>query len=115
MCKRRNNNERPKYQTFAFDQIIVLFCWESLAAWGEAGAAGNDHYYSTRVLRRPPGSSFSAWLTFGALSDVKVPRSFLCESCDSGGLSDKFLELRDLREVDLRSSQRGCYKNAAGK
>src|SRR5689334_21908422 len=35
------------------EQIIVPFCWESLAAWGEADAAGNDHYYSTRVYRRP--------------------------------------------------------------
>jgi hypothetical protein len=35
------------------DQIIVPFCWESLAAWGEADAAGNDHYYSTRVYRNP--------------------------------------------------------------
>ena len=24
------------------DQIIVPFCWESLAAWGEADAAGNQ-------------------------------------------------------------------------
>ncbi len=35
------------------DQIIVPFCWESLAAWGEADAAGNDHYYSPRVYRNP--------------------------------------------------------------
>lgn len=35
------------------EQIIVPFCWESLAAWGEGGAAGNDHYYSTRVFRNP--------------------------------------------------------------
>jgi hypothetical protein len=35
------------------DQIIVPFCWESLAAWGEADAAGNDHFYSTRVYRNP--------------------------------------------------------------
>jgi Glycosyl hydrolases family 2, sugar binding domain/Glycosyl hydrolases family 2, TIM barrel domain/Glycosyl hydrolases family 2 len=35
------------------DQIIVPFCWESLAAWGEGDAAGNDHYYSTRVYRNP--------------------------------------------------------------
>lgn len=35
------------------DQIIVPFCWESLAAWGEADAAGNNHYYSTRVYRNP--------------------------------------------------------------
>src|SRR5438046_1662397 len=32
-------------------QIIVPFCWESLAAWGEGDAAGNDNYYSTRVFR----------------------------------------------------------------
>jgi hypothetical protein len=35
------------------DQIIVPFCWESLAAWGEADAAGNDNYYSPRVYRNP--------------------------------------------------------------
>jgi beta-galactosidase/beta-glucuronidase len=35
------------------EQIIVPFCWESLAAWGEADAAGNDNYYSTRVFRNP--------------------------------------------------------------
>ena len=34
-------------------QIIVPFCWESLAAWGEGAAAGNDNYYSTRVFREP--------------------------------------------------------------
>ncbi len=34
-------------------QIIVPFCWESLAAWGEGDAAGNDNYYSTRVFRNP--------------------------------------------------------------
>ncbi|HJT79833.1 MAG TPA: hypothetical protein VJ719_01445, partial [Chthoniobacterales bacterium] len=28
------------------DQIIVPFCWESLAAWGEADAAGNDNFFS---------------------------------------------------------------------
>jgi hypothetical protein len=33
------------------EQIIIPFCWESLAAWGEADAAGNDNYYSTRVFR----------------------------------------------------------------
>ncbi|MEO6003059.1 MAG: sugar-binding domain-containing protein [Opitutus sp.] len=35
------------------EQIIVPFCWESLAAWGEADAAGNDNYYSSRVYVRP--------------------------------------------------------------
>ena len=35
------------------EQIIVPFCWESLAAWGEGDAAGNDTYYSTRVFRNP--------------------------------------------------------------
>src|SRR5439155_1688746 len=35
------------------DQIIVPFCWESLAAWGEADAAGNDYFFSTRVYRNP--------------------------------------------------------------
>jgi hypothetical protein len=35
------------------DQIMVPFCWESLAAWGEADAAGNDNYYATRVYRNP--------------------------------------------------------------
>ncbi len=35
------------------EQIIVPFCWESLAAWGEGEAAGNDNYFSTRVYRNP--------------------------------------------------------------
>ena len=35
------------------DQIVVPFCWESLAAWGETDAAGNDNYYATRVYRNP--------------------------------------------------------------
>ncbi len=35
------------------EQIIVPFCWESLAAWGEGDAAGNVHYYSTRVFIDP--------------------------------------------------------------
>ena len=35
------------------EQIIVPFCWESLAAWGEGDAACNDHYYATRVFLDP--------------------------------------------------------------
>lgn len=35
------------------EQIIVPFCWESLAAWGEADSAGNDNYFSRRVYRNP--------------------------------------------------------------
>src|SRR5579862_4307863 len=35
------------------DQIIVPFCWESLAAWGEGDAAGNENYYAMRVFRNP--------------------------------------------------------------
>ena len=35
------------------EQITVPFCWESLAAWGEADAAGNDNYFSRRVYRAP--------------------------------------------------------------
>jgi Beta-galactosidase/beta-glucuronidase len=35
------------------EQIIVPFCWESLAAWGETESAGNDNYYATRVFLRP--------------------------------------------------------------
>src|SRR5215213_4456412 len=35
------------------EQIIVPFCWESLAAWGEAETASNDNYYSNRVFRNP--------------------------------------------------------------
>ena len=35
------------------EQIIVPFCWESLAAWGEGDAAGNDNYYSTRCFLHP--------------------------------------------------------------
>jgi hypothetical protein len=34
-------------------QIIVPFCWESLAAWGEGDAASNDNYYSTRAYLNP--------------------------------------------------------------
>jgi hypothetical protein len=53
--ERRGNDE----QWFAPDstrwteQILVPFCWESLAAWGEADAAGNDNFYSLRVYRNP--------------------------------------------------------------
>lgn len=35
------------------EQIVVPFCWESLAAWGEADAAGNDNFYSLRAYRDP--------------------------------------------------------------
>jgi hypothetical protein len=35
------------------EQIIVPFCWESLAAWGEGDAAGNENYFSTRVFVNP--------------------------------------------------------------
>jgi hypothetical protein len=35
------------------EQIVVPFCWESLAAWGDGESAGNDNYYSTRVFRNP--------------------------------------------------------------
>ncbi|HWQ91802.1 MAG TPA: glycoside hydrolase family 2 TIM barrel-domain containing protein [Clostridia bacterium] len=35
------------------EQIIVPFCWESLSAWGQGDAAGNDNYYSTRVFINP--------------------------------------------------------------
>lgn len=35
------------------EQILVPFPWESLAAWGEGDAAGNDNYYATRVFRNP--------------------------------------------------------------
>ncbi|MEO7934597.1 MAG: sugar-binding domain-containing protein [Chthoniobacterales bacterium] len=35
------------------DQIVVPFCWESLAAWGEADSAGNDHYFSPRPYLNP--------------------------------------------------------------
>lgn len=35
------------------EQIIVPFCWESLAAWGQGDAACNAHYYSTRVFVDP--------------------------------------------------------------
>lgn len=35
------------------EQITVPFCWESLAAWGEGDAAGNQNYYATRVFRNP--------------------------------------------------------------
>jgi hypothetical protein len=35
------------------EQILVPFCWESLAAWGEADSASNDNYFATRVFRNP--------------------------------------------------------------
>jgi beta-galactosidase/beta-glucuronidase len=35
------------------EQIIVPFCWESLAAWHEGDAAGNENYYATRVFLNP--------------------------------------------------------------
>src|SRR5512133_3490106 len=35
------------------EQIIVPFCWESLAAWGEGDTAGNDNFYSHRVFINP--------------------------------------------------------------
>lgn len=41
--------DRPDWR----EQIIVPFCWESLAAWGEGDAAGNDNYFSTRVFLDP--------------------------------------------------------------
>ena len=48
----RNNGSLPDPPEWR-EQIIVPFCWESLAAWGEGDAAGNDNYYSTRVFRNP--------------------------------------------------------------
>ncbi len=41
--------EQPDWR----EQIIVPFCWESLAAWGEGDAAGNENYFSTRVYVNP--------------------------------------------------------------
>ena len=35
------------------EQIIVPFCWESLAAWREGDSAGNENYYSTRIFLNP--------------------------------------------------------------
>lgn len=35
------------------EQIIVPFCWESLAAWGDGDTAGNETFYSTRVFTNP--------------------------------------------------------------
>ena len=43
------NPEGPEWR----EQIIVPFCWESLAAWGAADSAGNDNYYATRVFIDP--------------------------------------------------------------
>jgi hypothetical protein len=37
------------------EQIIVPFCWESLAAWGEGDAASSENYYAMRVFRNPAG------------------------------------------------------------
>jgi hypothetical protein len=41
------------------EQIIVPFCWESLAAWGEGDAAGNENYYATRVFLNPLNATMS--------------------------------------------------------
>ena len=41
--------EQPDWR----EQIVVPFCWESLAAWDEGDAAGNENYYSTRVFLNP--------------------------------------------------------------
>ncbi|SPE51797.1 Beta-galactosidase [Verrucomicrobia bacterium] len=41
------------FETDWREQILVPFCWESLAAWGAGDSAGNDNYYSTRVFRNP--------------------------------------------------------------
>jgi hypothetical protein len=35
------------------EQIIVPFCWESLAAWGEGDAASSENYYAHRVFLNP--------------------------------------------------------------
>lgn len=35
------------------EQIVVPFCWESLAAWGEGDSAGDETYFSTRVFVNP--------------------------------------------------------------
>jgi hypothetical protein len=43
---------RPDDQDWR-EQIVVPFCWESLAAWGEGDAAGNENYYAMRVFRNP--------------------------------------------------------------
>jgi hypothetical protein len=43
---------RPDDQNWR-EQIIVPFCWESLAAWGQGDAAGNENYYAMRVFRNP--------------------------------------------------------------
>ena len=52
---RRGVEERwfdPARHPFS-EQIIVPFCWESLAAWGQGDSAGNNNYYATRVFRDP--------------------------------------------------------------
>ncbi|MDB6068132.1 MAG: glycoside hydrolase family 2 sugar binding [Pedosphaera sp.] len=43
------NPDQPEWR----EQILVPFCWESLAAWGEGDAAGNENYYATRVFLNP--------------------------------------------------------------
>ncbi|PTY00332.1 sugar-binding domain-containing protein [Opitutus sp. ER46] len=35
------------------EQIVVPFCWESLAAWGEGDTAGDETYFSPRVFVNP--------------------------------------------------------------
>jgi hypothetical protein len=41
--------EQPTWR----EQIVVPFCWESLAAWREGDSAGNENYYSTRIFLNP--------------------------------------------------------------
>ncbi|NJM55882.1 MAG: glycoside hydrolase family 2, partial [Verrucomicrobiae bacterium] len=38
---------RPEMQGWT-SQIIVPFCWESMAAWGDGEAAGSENYFSRR-------------------------------------------------------------------
>lgn len=47
------NWHQPEGPDWRSGQIIVPFCWESLAAWGEGDTAGNDNYYSTRCYLNP--------------------------------------------------------------
>lgn len=65
------------------EQIIVPFCWESLAAWGEGSAACNENYYATRVFRDPLAVTRANHRTAARYEvgwyrrEIEVPRAWL--------------------------------------
>ena len=45
--------DRQRGFVHGVDWLNLNGAWESLAAWSEADAAGNENYYATRVYRNP--------------------------------------------------------------